>query len=65
MPPPVPVIVSVTFARFAREALIVSVDVPDPVTEVGLKVAVVRFGSPVTLRLTADANPFTAPIVTV
>jgi hypothetical protein len=41
------------------------VEVPDPVTVVGLKVAVTREPSPVTLRLTVPENPFTAPIVTV
>jgi len=43
----------------------VSLEVPDPVTVVGLKVAVTREPSPVTLRLTVPVNPFTAPIVTV
>jgi hypothetical protein len=41
------------------------VEVPDPVTEAGLKLAVTREGSPLTLRLTVPVNPFTAPIVTV
>jgi hypothetical protein len=41
------------------------VEVPDPVTDVGLKVAVTREPSPVTLRFTVPENPFTAPIVTV
>ena len=36
----------------------VKVDVPDPVTEVGLKVPVTLDPSPVTLRLTVPANPF-------
>ena len=43
----------------------VRVEVPDPVTDVGLKVPVTREPSPVTLRLTVPVNPFTAPIVTV
>lgn len=43
----------------------VRVEVPEPVTEVGLKVPVTRDGNPVTLRLTAPANPFFPVIVTV
>ena len=43
----------------------VKVDVPEPVTEVGLKVAVVRDGNPETLRLVAPLKPLTAAIVTV
>jgi hypothetical protein len=41
------------------------VEVPDPLTDAGLKLAVTREGSPLTLRLTVPVNPFTAPIVTV
>ena len=41
------------------------VEVPEPVTEVGLKVAVTRLGKPVTLRVTVPVNPFTAVMVTV
>jgi hypothetical protein len=41
------------------------VEVPDPVTDVGVKVPVTREPSPLTLRLTVPVNPFTAPIVTV
>jgi len=36
----------------------VSVEVPDPVTDVGLKVAVTLAGTPDTLRFTVPANPF-------
>src|SRR6266404_3247515 len=43
----------------------VKVELPDPATEVGLKVAVTRAGNPLTLRLTVPVNPLTAPIVTV
>ncbi len=43
----------------------VRIEVPDPVTDVGLKVAVTREPSPVTLSVTVPENPFTAPIVTV
>jgi len=49
---------------FAR-AVILRVEVPAPVTLVGVKVAVVRFGSPVTLRLTTPVKPLTAATVTV
>ena len=48
-----------------RAAVTVSVEVPDPVMDVGLKVPVTREPSPLTLRLTVPVNPFTAPIVTV
>ena len=48
-----------------RAAVTLRVDVPDPVTDVGLKVAVTREPSPLTLRLTVPENPLTAPIVTV
>ncbi len=41
------------------------VEVPEPVTEVGVKVAVTRDPSPLTLRATVPVNPFCAPIVTV
>jgi hypothetical protein len=45
--------------------LTVRVDVPNPVTDVGLNVVVVPVGAPVTLRLTIPPNPFSAPIVAV
>lgn len=45
-------------------AEIVSVVLPEPVTVVGLNVADVRDGKPLTLKLTLPANPFTEPIVT-
>jgi hypothetical protein len=48
-----------------RAARIVSVEVPDPVTDAGLKVPVTRAPSPLTLRLTVPVKLFTAPIVTV
>ena len=38
----------------------VSVDDPEPVTEVGLKVPVTPVGRPLTERLTAELNPFKA-----
>jgi hypothetical protein len=43
----------------------VRVDVPEPVTEVGLKVGVTLEPCPLTLRLTVPENPFFAVIVTV
>jgi hypothetical protein len=42
-----------------------NVDVPAPVTDVGLNVAVVLRGKPDTLRFTVPAKPLIAPIVTV
>jgi hypothetical protein len=41
------------------------VEVPEPLTDAGLKLAVTREPNPATLRLTVPVNPFTAPIVTV
>ena len=35
----------------------VSVDIPEPVTVAGLKLALVRFGNPETLKLTVPENP--------
>ncbi len=43
----------------------VSVEVPDPVTEVGLKVPVAPVGNPLTVKATAPLNPFTATTVCV
>jgi hypothetical protein len=64
--PLTPVMVMVRVPLLAlRAARIVSVEVPDPVTDVGLKVAVTREPSPLTLRLTVPVKLFTAPIVTV
>jgi len=64
--PLVPVMVSV---RFPTPALLptftVSVEVPEPVTEVGLKLALTRDPNPLTLRPTVPVNPFTAVMVTV
>lgn len=48
-----------------RAAVTESVELPDPVTDVGLKVPVTREPNPLTLRFTVPVNPFTAPIVTV
>ena len=55
--------------RFPRVALletrIVRVEVPEPVTEVGLKLGVTRDPCPLTVRLTVPPNPFTPVMVTV
>ena len=64
--PLVPVIVSVRLPTVAfLETLTVSVEVPEPVTEAGLKLAVTRDPNPLTLRPTVPANPFTPVMVTV
>jgi hypothetical protein len=41
------------------------VEVPEPVTEVGVKVAVTLEPNPLTLRLTVPVNPFCGAMVTV
>ena len=41
------------------------VEAPEPVTDAGLNVPVTPVGIPVTLRLTAELNPFVAPRVAV
>ena len=61
--PLVPVIVRVAVVRLLE--FTVSVDVPEPATDVGLKVAVVLRGTPVTLRFTVPVKPLSAPTVTV
>lgn len=43
----------------------VAVELPDPVTEAGLKVAVASDGKPVILNMTTPLNPFTAVIFAV
>ena len=43
----------------------VSVDVPDPVTDVGLNDVLVRFGTPVTVKLTEEEKGPRGAIVTV
>ena len=64
--PLTPVMVMVRAPLLAlRAAVTESVEVPDPVTDVGLKVPVTREPSPLTLRLTVPENPFTALMVTV
>lgn len=64
--PLVPVIVKVRFPVVALElTFTLRVDVPEPVTEVGLKVGVTREPCPLMLRFTVPANPFCAVMVTV
>ena len=64
--PHVPLMVSVSgFFGALFAAVMVKVEVPEPVIDAGLKVAVTRLGTPVTLRLTVPVKPFSAPMVTV
>ena len=66
MVPLVPVMVRVEvpfcelFAETTRR-----VDVPDPVTVVGVKLVVVRAGAPATVKFTVPAKPFCGAMVTV
>ena len=63
--PLVPVIVSVEDPTgVPGEAVTVIVEVPDPVTAVGLNLAVVPVGRPVTEKVTDALNPFAGVIVT-
>lgn len=55
--------VSVEFARLLE--LTVSVEVPEPTTDVGLNVAVAFRGRPVTVKFTAPEKPLSAPTFTV
>jgi hypothetical protein len=58
--------VSVKVPAFALQVLVrFSVDVPEPVTEAGLKFAVIPAGSPLMLRATAPVNPPDGVAVTV
>jgi hypothetical protein len=64
--PLVPVIVSVEAPTGVVEVVVtVSVDVPEPVTDVGLNPAVAPAGNPLRLSPTAPLNPFNAPTFTV
>lgn len=47
------------------DVVTVSVDEPDPVTEVGTNDAEVPAGTPLTEKLTVSVNPFNAPTDTV
>jgi hypothetical protein len=59
--PLVPVIVSVEVpAGVDGEAVIVSELVPEPVTDVGVKVAVAPGGKPLTEKVTVPLKPFKA-----
>jgi hypothetical protein len=44
---------------------ILTVELPDPVTDVGLKLAVAPVGNPLALNATLPLNPFEAVIVPV
>ena len=56
--PLVPVIVNVNVPVDARLlGVTVSIDAPEPMSADGLKLAVVRLGSPLTLSVTASAKP--------
>ena len=66
MLPEVPVIVKERLPVGAfLPTVTVSVEVPEPVTAVGLKLALVRMGNPETLRLTVPENPPVGVMVTV
>jgi hypothetical protein len=66
MPPLVPVIVSVYVVLDVLDLVVIlSVEDPDPVTDVGLKEEVARFGRPLTERFTLPANPAPGISVTV
>ena len=64
--PLVPVIVTVDVPAGAVLAVVtVSVEVPDPVTVAGEKLAVAPLGNPLALSVTTPAKPFNDPIVAV
>lgn len=64
--PLVPVIVIVEVpAGVVLAVITVIVEVPEPDTEAGTKLAVAPAGSPLALKVTVPVNPFTAPTVTV
>ena len=46
-------------------ALIVKVELPEPVIVAGLNEELVRFGTPLTLRVTVPVKPFTGATETV
>jgi hypothetical protein len=62
--PLVPAMVSVN-VPLELPAVTVIVVVPDPVTEVGLKLPLAPPGNPVTLKITAPVNPSNGVTVTV
>ena len=64
--PLVPLMVNTKVPRGVLDlVLTVIVDVPPPFTDAGLKLAVVREGKPLTLKLTAPEKPFKGVTVTV
>ena len=64
--PLVPLMVSVLVPVFPLGFVVtVIVELPEPVTEFGLKLAEARDGSPLALKLTAPVKPLTGVIVTV
>ena len=64
--PSVPVIVRVYVPVGVVVAVeTVSVELPEVVTDAGLKLAAAPLGKPVTLRFTVSVKPFSAPIVVV
>ena len=64
--PLVPLMVNTKVPRGVLDlVLTVIVDVPLPFTDAGLKLAVVREGKPLTLKLTVPEKPFTGVTVTV
>jgi hypothetical protein len=63
--PLVPVIVSVYVPVAVVAVETVSDEVPEPATDVGLKVAVAPVGNPLTLRFTVSVNPSRGLIVVV
>ena len=64
--PLAPVMVRVRVFLVALELTLTDkVEVPEPLTDVGLKLGVTRDPCPLTLKLTLPENPFTALIVTV
>src|SRR5208337_3520707 len=61
MPPPVPVTVIVYVpVAVVEETTRFKTDVPEPVTDVGLKLAVTPVGWPLAERVTAESKPSTA-----
>src|SRR5262245_64041058 len=64
--PLVPVMVSVPLPAGVFAAVVtINVALPGPVIKAGVKDAVAFAGSPLTVRLTMPANPFSALVVTV
>lgn len=64
--PLVPVMVTVKApAEVELVVETVRVELPEPVTEVGLKVPAAPLGNPLTLRLTVPVKPFSAPMLIV